>query len=216
VTLRVVVGEDQSLFREGLVHVLAEAGFDVVAQAGDAQDLVRKTLAHKPDIVITDIQMPPGNADDGLRAACDIRDARPDTAVLVLSQFLEDRYPLQLIGNRADGVGYLLKDRMGDVSSFIDAVRRVAAGGTALDPAVVERMVARPRTDSPLDDLTPRELDVLRLMAEGRSNQGIAEALVVTVAGVERHVTGIFGKFGLRKVSEDHRRVLAVLRYLRL
>ena len=202
--------------REGLIHVLVEANLEVVAAAADATDLVRKALAHRPDIVITDIQMPPDRKDDGLRAASDIRDALPQTAVLVLSQYLEDPYPLRLIGDHAEGIGYLLKDRVGDVASFVDAVKRVAAGGTVLDPAVVRRMVARPREAGPLDDLTVRERDVLSLMAEGRSNRGIAEVLVVTPAAVERHVTKIFGKLALPPATEHHRRVLAVLRYLHL
>jgi DNA-binding NarL/FixJ family response regulator len=213
--LRVVVGEDQPLVRAGVVGVLEEAGFDVVAVAADAEDLVRKARAHRPDVVITDIQMPPDQTDDGLRAAHTIREERPEVGVLVLSQFLEDSYPLALVGARAEGVGYLLKDRVGDLPSFVDAVRRVAGGGSVLDPAVVARMVARPRGEDPLDTLTRRERDVLSLMAEGRSNGGIAEALVVTVAAVERHVTSIFAKLGLPQASEDHRRVLAVLQYLR-
>jgi DNA-binding NarL/FixJ family response regulator len=216
VTLRVVIGEDEPILRAGLAQVLVEAEFEVVGAAGDAVDLVRKALAHRPDIVITDIQMPPDRTDDGLRAAGDIRDALPQTAVLVLTQYLEERYPLRLIGDHAEGVGYLLKDRIGDVISFIEAVKRVAAGGTVLDPAVVHRMVARPRDAGPLDELTPRERDVLGLMAEGRSNQGIADVLVVTPGAVERHVTNIFGKLELQQVPADHRRVLAVLRYLDL
>jgi DNA-binding NarL/FixJ family response regulator len=212
--LRVVVGEDQPLTREGVVAVLEDAGFDVVATAADATDLMRKTCAHKPDVVITDIQMPPGNTDDGLRAAQEIRTTRPEVGVLILSQYLESRYALDLVGDRAEGVGYLLKHRIGDLSFFIDAVKRVARGGSALDPEVVERMVARPRGNGPLQ-LTPREREVLALMAEGRSNGAIAERLVVTVGAVERHVTGIFDKLGLRPMPEDHRRVLAVLEYLR-
>jgi DNA-binding NarL/FixJ family response regulator len=212
--LRIVVGEDQPLVREGVVHVLQEADFDVVAVAADADDLVRKALAHKPDVVVTDIQMPPDNADDGLRAARRIRDAQPGVGVLVLSQFLEDGYPLELLGDRADGLGYLLKDRVGDVPTFIEAVRRVAAGGSVLDPEVVGRMVGRPRRRSPMDDLSPREREVLGLMAEGRSNQGIADELVVTVGAVERQITGIFGKLELAPAPTDHRRVLAVLQYL--
>ncbi len=211
-----VIGEDEPIMREGLFHVLVEADLDVVGAAGDATDLVRKALAHRPDIMITDIQMPPDRTDDGLRAAGDIRDALPQTAVLVLSQYLEEQYPLRLIGNHPEGIGYLLKERVGDVASFIDTVKRVASGGTVLDPAVVHRMVARPRDAGPLDELTPREGDVLRLMAEGRSNRGIAEVLVVTPAAVERHVTNVFGKLDLRQVPADHRRVLAVLRYLHL
>jgi DNA-binding NarL/FixJ family response regulator len=213
--VRVVVGEDQLLVREGIVHVLEQAGFDVVGVAGDAPDLVRKTNAHKPDVVITDIQMPPDATDDGLRAAIEIRRSRPETAVVVLSQFLEDRYALELVGERAEGIGYLLKDRVGDPKLFADAVRRVASGGSALDPQVIQRMVGRRRETGPLDELTPREREVMALMAEGRSNSGIAAELVVSVAAVERHVTHIFDKLGLRQVPEDHRRVLAVLEYLK-
>jgi DNA-binding NarL/FixJ family response regulator len=212
--IRIVVGEDQPLIREGLVRVLEDGGHEVVGVAADATDLVRKARAHKPDLVITDIQMPPESTDDGIRAARLIREELPDVGVLVLSQFLEARYAVALVGERAAGVGYLLKDRVGDLTIFLDAVRRVAAGGSALDPEVVQRMVGRPRRESPLDDLTPRERQVLTLMAEGRSNQGIADELIVTVAAVERHVTSIFSKLGLRAASEDHRRVLAVLQYL--
>jgi len=213
--LRVVVGEDQPLMRAGVVRALEEEdGFEVVAVAGNAPDLLRKTRAHKPDVVVTDIQMPPDLTDDGLRAAIEIRATQPSVGVLVLSQFLEERYAIDLVGDRADGVGYLLKDRVGDLALFTDAVRRVARGGSALDPEVVQRMVGRRRTSSPLDELTPREREVITLMAEGRSNHGIADRLVVTVAAVERHVTSIFSKLGLRAVSEDHRRVLAVLKYL--
>jgi DNA-binding NarL/FixJ family response regulator len=214
-TLRVVVGEDQALTRAGIVSVLTGSGFDVVAVASDAPDLIRKARAHKPDVVLTDIQMPPGWADDGLRAAITIRAERPDTGVVVLSQFLEDRYALELVGERAAGVGYLLKDRVSDLTLFADAVRRVAHGGSALDPEVVQRMVGRRRDGSRIDDLTVREREVLALMAEGRSNQGIAEQLTVSLAAVERHITNIFGKLGLRTLPEDHRRVLAVLQYLR-
>jgi DNA-binding NarL/FixJ family response regulator len=213
--VRVVVGEDETLMREGIVHVLERAGFDVVGVAGDAPDLIRKTNAHKPDVVITDIQMPPDGTDDGLRAAIEIRQSRPDIGVVVLSQFLEDRYPLELVGDRAEGIGYLLKERVGDLKLFADSVRRVAAGGSALDPRVVERMVGRRRAGSPLDELTPRESQVMALMAEGRSNGGIAAELIVTVPAVERHVTSIFDKLGLRQLPEDHRRVLAVLEYLK-
>jgi DNA-binding NarL/FixJ family response regulator len=214
-SVRVVVGEDQLLVREGIVRVLEESGFEVVGVAGDAPDLLRKTNAHKPDVVITDIQMPPDRTDDGLRAAIEIRRSRPATGVIVLSQFLEDRYALELVGERAEGVGYLLKDRVGDLGVFVDAVHRVARGGSALDPAVVERMVGRRRARTSLDDLTPREREVLALMAQGRSNHGIAEELVVTTAAIERHVTSILSKLGLRQVPEDHRRVLAVLEFLK-
>jgi len=214
-SLRVVVGEDQPLVRAGVVRALEEEGFEVVAVAGDAPDLLRKTRAHKPDVVVTDIQMPPDSTDDGLRAALEIRATQPEVGVVVLSQYLEDRYALDLVGERAGGVGYLLKDRVGDLSLFTDAVRRVARGGSALDPEVVQRMVGRRRTSGPLDDLTPREREVLALMAEGRSNQGIADQLIVTVAAIERHVTSIFSKLDLRAVPEDHRRVLAVLEFLK-
>ena len=212
--LRVVVGEDQPLVREGVVSALREAGLDVVGVAGDAPDLVRKARAHRPDVVVTDIEMPPDLTDDGLRAAQEIRAERPETGVIVLSQFLEDRYPLELVGDSAEGVGYLLKDRVGDLESFVDAVERVAHGGSVLDPDVVRIMVGRQREDDPVDDLSPREREVLGLMAEGRSNQGIADVLVVTVAAIERHVTRIFAKLRLNPEPKDHRRVLAVLEYL--
>jgi DNA-binding NarL/FixJ family response regulator len=211
----VLVGEDQPLVREGIVRVLEANGFEVVGVAGDAPELIRKAGGHHPDVVVTDIQMPPDHSDDGLRAAIEIRKRQPGVGVVVLSQFLEDRYALDLVGERADGVGYLLKDRLGDLNLFVDAVRRVAQGGSALDPEVVQRMVGRRRENSPLDQLTPREKQVLGLMAEGRSNVGIAEELIVTVAAVERHVTSIFSKLGLQQAPEDHRRVLAVLEYLK-
>jgi DNA-binding NarL/FixJ family response regulator len=212
---RVLVGEDQPLVREGIVRVLESAGFEVVGVAANAPDLIRKAGGHRPDVVVTDIQMPPDHSDDGLRAAIEIRKRQPEVGVVVLSQFLEDRYALDLVGDRADGVGYLLKDRLGDLNLFVDAVKRVAQGGSALDPEVVQRMVGRRRENSPLHQLTPREKQVLGLMAEGRSNSGIAEELIVTVAAVERHVTSIFSKLGLQQAPEDHRRVLAVLEYLK-
>jgi DNA-binding NarL/FixJ family response regulator len=215
VPIRIVVGEDQPIVRQGVVAVLEDAGFEVAGVAADAEDLVRKANAHKPDVIVTDIQMPPSSTDDGLEAAKTIRSAQPGIGVLVLSQYLEDRYALELLSEGAEGVGYLLKDRVGDLVVFTEAVRRVANGGTVLDPEVVQRMVDRPRIESPIDELTPREREVLALMAEGRSNQGIADKLVVTVAAVERHVTSIFSKLDLRQTAEDHRRVLAVLLYLR-
>ena len=213
--LRVLVGEDQPLVREGIVRVLERGGFDVVAVAGDAEDLVRKAGGHHPDVVITDIQMPPGNADDGLRAAITIRERDSRVGVIVLSQFLEDRYALELVGDRAEGVGYLLKDRLGDFARFVDAVERVADGGSVLDPDVIQRMVGRRRRASPIDELTPRERQVLELMAQGRSNQGIADEMIVTTAAVERHVTSIFSKLALQHAPADHLRVLAVLEFLK-
>jgi DNA-binding NarL/FixJ family response regulator len=212
--VRIVVGEDDVLMREGIVRLLREGGYEVVAQAGDAEALLRKALAHRPDVVVADVQMPPGHGDDGLRAALELRRQRPETGVLVLSQYYEDEYALELIGDRPEGVGYLLKERVGDVEAFVQAVARVAAGGSALDPEVVGRMLGR-RRHGPLDRLSPRERDVLAAMAEGKSNQGIAEALVVTDAAVEKHVTAIFQKLGLGPTPTDHRRVLAVLTYLR-
>ena len=192
-----------------------DAGFDVVAEAADAPDLLRKVRAHKPDVAIVDVQMPPGNEDDGLRAAIEIRAEQPEVGVLVLSQFVEERYAVDLVGDSAEGVGYLLKDRVADFAVFADAVRRVAAGGTALDPTVVARMLGRRRRNDPFEALTPRERQVLELMAEGRSNRGIAEALVVTPHAVEKHVTSLFSKLGVSGATEDHRRVLAVLTFLR-
>ena len=213
--MRVVIADDSVLLREGIARLLEDAGFEVVAQAGDAEDLVRKVGAHKPDVAIVDVRMPPTHTDDGLRAAVDIRARQPDVGVLVLSQYVEERYAMELIGGNAEGVGYLLKDRVGDVEGFNDAVRRVAEGGSALDPEVVSRLLGRRRQDDPLEELTAREREVLGLMAEGRSNNAIAEQLVVTERAVEKHVTSIFGKLGLTPASEDHRRVLAVLTYLK-
>jgi DNA-binding NarL/FixJ family response regulator len=212
---RVVIGEDDVLLREGLVRLLTEAGFDVVAQAGDAVEFLRKALAHRADVAVVDVQMPPGNTDDGLRAAIELRSRHPETGVLVLSQFYDEHYALELIGDRAQGVGYLLKERVGDVTAFTDALGRVAAGGSALDPEVVDRMLGRRRRNGPLDDLSPRERDVLGQLAQGKSNQGIAESLVVTSAAVEKHVTNIFYKLGLERGPTHHRRVLATLTYLR-
>jgi DNA-binding NarL/FixJ family response regulator len=213
--MRVVVADDSVLLREGVVRLLEENGFDVVGQAGDAEDLIRKVRAHKPDVAVVDIRMPPTNTDDGLRAALQIRAELPDTGVLVLSQYVEEGYALDLVGDSAGGVGYLLKDRVADVERFVDSVRRVADGGSALDPEVVSQLVGRARRDDPLAELTPREREVLELMAEGRSNNAIAEHMVVTERAVEKHVTSIFGKLGLAPAPEDHRRVLAVLAFLR-
>ena len=211
----VVIGEDDVLLQEGIARILGEAGFEVVAQCSDADGLLRRALAHRPDVALVDVQMPPGNEDDGLRAALELRRQRPETGILVLSQFYEDHYAQELIAERAEGVGYLLKERVGDVDAFIDAVNRVAAGGTALDPEVVGRMLGRRREDSPLDRLSPRERDVLAGMAEGKSNRGIAESLFVTQAAVEKHITSIFDKLDLGPAATEHRRVLAVLAYLR-
>ena len=209
------VGEDQPIVREGIVHILQDGGFEVVATAGDAQELVRKVRTYRPDVVVTDIQMPPDRTDDGLRAALEIRAAQPEVGVLILSQFLEDRYAFELVADGAQGVGYLLKEKVGDLRMFTDAVRRVASGGSALDPDVVGRLIGRPRRNSPLDQLTKRERQVLSLIAEGRSNAGVADELVITIAAVERHVTSIFDKLDLRQSPEQHRRVVAVLTYLR-
>jgi DNA-binding NarL/FixJ family response regulator len=214
--IRVVIGEDDVLLREGVAQLLVAEGFEVLAKAGDAEDFLRKALAHKPDVVVVDVQMPPGQVDDGLLAAIELRRQRPEIGVLVLSGHYEERFALDLIGDRPEGVGYLLKERVGDVDAFTDAVRRVAGGGSALDPEVVGRMLGRRRaTQGPLDELSKRELEVLSVMAEGKSNAGIAEALVVTEAAVEKHVTSIFSKLGIRPQAGDHRRVLAVLTYVR-
>jgi len=213
--IRVIVGEDQAFVREGIVHVLTDGGFDVVGTTADALDLVRMASAYGPDVVVADIQMPPGHADDGLQAALAIRASQPGVGVLVLSQFLEDSYVFDLVADGAQGVGYMLKEKVGNLDMFTDAVRRVADGGSALDPDVVARLVGRKQKASLIDSLTPREREVLMLIAEGRSNAGIAHELVVTVAAVERHVTGIFDKFGLHQTPDQHRRVLAVLKYLK-
>lgn len=208
------MGEDQPIFREGVIHVLRESGFDVVASAADARDLVRKARAHSPDIAVIDIQMPPTFSDDGLQAAQEIRTIEPPIGVLVLSQFLEDRYAVDLLGDRPQGAGYLLKNRLADVEGFTDAVRRVAHGGSVIDAEVVRRLVGSRGGHHPIDDLSGREREVLGLMAEGKSNRGIAEAQFVTVSAVERNVTRIFAKLGLPHEGQEHRRVLAVLRYL--
>jgi DNA-binding NarL/FixJ family response regulator len=212
--LRVVLADDSVLLREGIARLLEDAGFEVVAQSGTAEDLLRHVGMHKPDVALIDIRMPPTQTDEGLRAAKEIRERWPDTGVLVLSQYVEPTYAMELLGENAEGVGYLLKDRVSDVDEFAAAVRRVAEGGSALDPAVVSQLVGRRRRDDPLDELTPREREVLGLMAEGRSNQAVAEKLVITLRAVEKHVTSIFSKLRLPASAEDHRRVLAVLTYL--
>jgi DNA-binding NarL/FixJ family response regulator len=212
--VRVIVAEDSVLLREGIVRLLGEAGFEVVGQAGDGEELMRKARAHKPDVAIVDIRMPPTHTDEGLRAARAIREELPDTGVLVLSQYVEEEYALELLSDDAAGVGYLLKDRVSDLERFADAIRRVAEGGSALDPEVVSQMLGRRRSEDPLAALTPREREVLGLMAEGRSNQAIAEALTISERAVEKHVTSIFVKLELAPAAEDHRRVLAVLAFL--
>ena len=213
--LRVVLAEDSVLLREGIARLLTDAGFEVVGQTATADDLLLKVRSYAPDIVITDIRMPPTQTDEGLRAAQEIRADHPDVSVLVLSQYVEPSYAMELLAESAEGVGYLLKDRVADVDEFVAAVRRVAEGGSALDPALVTQLVGRRRRQDPLDELTPREREVLELMAEGRSNQGIAQRLVVTERAVEKHVTSIFNKLRLPLASDDHRRVLAVLAFLR-
>ncbi|HEX5470051.1 MAG TPA: response regulator transcription factor [Gaiellaceae bacterium] len=213
--MRVVLAEDSVLLREGVARILGEAGFDVVGQAGNADELMLKVRSYSPDVAIVDIRMPPSHTDEGLRAAQEIRERHPTVGVLVLSQYVEPSYAMELLAESAEGVGYLLKDRISDVREFADAVRRVGEGGSALDPTIVSQLVGRRRRDDPIDQLTPREREVLGLMAEGRSNSGIAEQLVVTERAVEKHVTSIFSKLRLPAASEDHRRVLAVLAYLR-
>lgn len=214
IPLRVVVADDSVLLREGLVRILGEAGFDVVAQAGDGEDLMRKVRAHKPDLAVVDVRMPPSNTDEGIRAAREIRTGMPEVGVLVLSQYVEETYARELLADDASGVGYLLKDRIGDLDVLVDALRRINSGGSVLDPEVVSLIIGRRRVHDPLEQLTPRELEVLALMAEGRSNSGIAAELVVTERAVEKHVTGIFGKLDLPAGTEDHRRILAVLTFL--
>jgi DNA-binding NarL/FixJ family response regulator len=211
--VRVVVAEDSVLIREGIARLLSDAGAEVVAQAGDADELLRKTRAHKPDVVVTDIRMPPTQTDEGLRAARQIRAELPSVGVLVLSQYVDEAYALQLLGDSAEGVGYLLKDRVNDVQRFVEAVGRVAEGGSALDPEVVAHMLGRRKRGDPLEGLSPRERDVLALMAEGSSNHSIAEHLFISERAVEKHVTSIFLKLRLDP-ADGHRRVLAVLAHL--
>jgi DNA-binding NarL/FixJ family response regulator len=213
--LRVLLADDQLLLRAGIARLLEDGGMEVVGQAGDADDLLRKVGAHAPDVAIVDVRMPPTHTDEGLRAAAEIRERFPGVGVLVLSQYVEEAYAVELFAGGADGLGYLLKDRVGDLERFLDSVRRVAAGGSALDPEVVSRLVGRRRREDPLEALSPREREVLELMAEGRSNAAIAEHLVVTERAVEKHVTSIFSKLDLAPAAEDHRRVLAVLAFLR-
>jgi DNA-binding NarL/FixJ family response regulator len=213
--MRVVIADDSVLLRAGLARLLEDAGFDVVGQAADAEDLLRKVRAHKPDIAVTDIRMPPTQTDEGLRAAQQIRTEMPEVGVMVLSQFIDEGYALELLQGSAEGVGYLLKDRVADIDAFVDALRRVAGRGSVLDPEVVSQLLGRRRGDDPLDRLTPREHEVLGQMAQGRSNGAIARDLVVTERAIEKHVTSIFSKLGLSTADDGHRRVLAVLTYLK-
>jgi DNA-binding NarL/FixJ family response regulator len=214
VPLRVVLAEDSVLLREGIVRLLADAGFEVVQACGDAETFLRAVELHRPDLVVVDVRMPPTFTDEGVRAALVVRRQFPQIAVLVLSQYVEENYATELVAGRARGVGYLLKDRVADVTEFVEALRRVAAGGTALDPEVVSQLLSRAHRRDPLERLTPRESQVLGLMAEGKSNTAIAAALVVTEGAVEKHVSSIFTKLDLPPTEHDHRRVLAVLRWL--
>ena len=212
--MRVVVAEDVFLLRAGVVHVLEDEGFDVAGQARDAGELLEEVRARRPDVVVTDIRMPPTQTDEGLRAAAAIRSELPETGVLVLSQHVNETYALRLLGDGARGLGYLLKQRVTEPRAFADAVRQVARGGSALDPEVVAHMLERRRPGGPIDSLTDTERDVLARMAEGQSNRSIAEALALSAHAVERHVTGVFAKLDLPPSAESHRRVLAVLKYL--
>jgi DNA-binding NarL/FixJ family response regulator len=213
--VRVAIAEDSVLLREGLARLLADAGFDVVAQCGDADDLLLKVRSYSPDVVIVDIRLPPTHNDEGLRAALEIRSKHPSVGVLVLSQYVEVGLALKLLADSAEGVGYLLKDRISDVNDFVAALVRVAEGGSALDPIIVSTLLSRQRPDDPLAGLTPREREVLELMASGSSNQGIADKLVITIRAVEKYVSSIFGKLGLPSTGGESRRVLAVLAFLR-
>ena len=213
--VRVVIAEDAALFREGLVRLLQDRGHQVCAAVADGDALLAAATRHRPDVAVVDIRMPPTHTDEGLRAALELRRRHPETGVLVLSQYIETRYAARLLEGNASGVGYLLKDRVADVAEFADALVRVAAGGTALDPEVVSQLLGAGRHAHGLATLTPREREVLSLMAEGRSNAGIAAGLVISAGAVEKHVASIFGKLGLPPAEGDNRRVLAVLRFLR-
>ena len=211
--MRVVIAEDSTLLREGLVRLLGSGGIDVVDAVGDGEQLLRSVAEHQPDLALIDVRMPPTHSDEGVRAALVIRREWPEVAVLILSQYVEEQYAAELLSGTTRSVGYLLKDRVADVADFLDALSRVASGGTALDPEVVAQLLLRRRSD-PLDQLTGREREVIALMAEGRSNAGIAEALVVSESAVAKHVNAIFTKLDLPPAPSDHRRVLAVLRFL--
>lgn len=213
--MRIVIGEDSVLLREGVARLLEDSGMEVVARAGDVEDLMRKVRAHKPDVAIVDIRMPPTHTDEGIVAAKTIRRELPETGVLVLSQYVEEGYALALLGDGAEGIGYLLKQRVAEVERFTDAIHRVASGGSALDPEVVSHLLGRNRQEDEMAALTPRERDVMGHMAEGRSNASIAAELVVTERAVEKHVTSIFSKLELPSAGEHHRRVLAVLAWMR-
>jgi DNA-binding NarL/FixJ family response regulator len=213
--VRVVLADDAVLLREGVARLLTEAGFDVVGQSPSGDDLLLKVRSYSPDVAITDIRMPPTQTDEGLRAALEIRSRYPDVGVLVLSQHADIGLAMKLLDAGAEGVGYMLKDRVADVEEFAEAVRRVGQGGSVIDPTIVSQLLGRRRGNDPLESLTPREREVLELMAEGRSNQGIAERLVITERAVQKHITSIFQKLGLAAGGDDHRRVLAVLAFLR-
>jgi len=213
--VRAVIAEDSVLLREGLARLLGENGVEVVGSCATAEDLLLKVRSYSPDVAIVDIRLPPTHNDEGMQAALQIRTDHPSVAVLVLSQYVEVGLAMKLLADSADGAGYLLKDRIGDVKEFVGAVQRVAEGGSAIDPIIVSTLLARHRTDDPLSELTPREREVLELMAEGRSNQGIADKLVISLRAVEKYVSSIFGKLGLPSGATDSRRVLAVLLYLR-
>jgi DNA-binding NarL/FixJ family response regulator len=212
--LRVVIAEDSALIREGIARLIEESGGTVVAKVGDGEAFVAAVVAQRPDVSVVDVRMPPTQRDEGLRAAIEARRRVPGTPILVLSQYVERQYATELLADRAGGVGYLLKDRVGDVREFMDALRRVANGGTALDPEVVAQLMARNRVDDPLSTLTPREREVLAAMAEGRTNIGIARQLSITEGAAEKHISNIFGKLELPESPGDHRRVLAVLAWL--
>jgi len=210
-----VIAEDSVLLREGVTRLLQEAGFEVVGQCGTAEELLRQVQTHLPDVALVDIRMPPSHTDEGFRAAQEIRTRYPSVGVVVLSQYVELPLAMRLLGDSAEGTGYLLKDRVSNIGEFAEAVRRVGHGGSAIDPTIVSQLIGRARVQTPVDLLTPRERDVLALMAEGRSNQGIADSLVITERAVQKHITSIFQKLNLDEGTDGHRRVLAVLAFLR-